>query len=232
MIKIKDLTVCRSGNVSAINSLSLEIAKGASCAVIGANGAGKTTLLHSIMGLLQPKSGKIYVNSVLVENHSLSKIRSYAGLVFQNCDDQLFFSTVQEDIAFGFLNCKIPQQVALENAKSLMEKYGILHLANRPIQNLSDGEKKRVAICSVLAADPEVLLLDEPTALLDCKCKRQTADILKSLNKTILLTTHDLDFAVAFCKQCAVLNKGGLAAFGKTSDILANKALLSECGLI
>ena len=232
MIKIKDLTVCRSGNVAAISSLSLEIEKGDCCAVIGANGAGKTTLLHSIMGLLQPKCGKIYVNSVLLEKHSLSKIRSMAGLVFQNCDDQLFFSTVQEDIAFGFLNRKIPQQIALENAKALMEKYGILPLANRPIQNLSDGEKKRVAICSVLAANPEVLLLDEPTALLDCKCKRQTADILKSLNKTILMTTHDLDFAAALCGHCAVLNKGALAAFGKTKDILANKSLLENCGLI
>lgn len=232
MIKIENLTVCRSGNVAAINSLSLEIEKGVCCAVIGANGAGKTTLLHSIMGLLQPKSGKIYVNSVMVEKHSLSKIRSYAGLVFQNCDDQLFFSTVQEDIAFGFLNRKVPQQIAFENVNALMEEYGIMHLAKRPIQNLSDGEKKRVAICSVLAADPEVLLLDEPTALLDCKCKRQTADILRSLNKTILMTTHDLEFALNLCSHCAVLNKGSVAAFGKTKDILANKSLLESCGLI
>ena len=177
-------------------------------------------------------SGEIFFDNIKVEKNSALKIRKIASFVFQNSDDQLFFPTVIEDVSFGAINSGLNEESANTLSRKLLSDFGIAHLENSQNQRLSDGEKKKVAICASLASDPKILLLDEPSALLDPKSKRECASFLSTLNKTILLSTHDLDFALNACPLSIVVNKGKLIAFGKTSEILTDKNLLLEASLV
>lgn len=231
MIDVENVSLRYPSGAYALDCVSFKIGEGSSCAVLGANGAGKSTLLWAIMGLLNLSNGEIFLDKVKVAKSNAEKIRKTASLVFQNSDDQLFFPTVLEDVMFGILNRGIEKSQALQDAQSLLAELGIEHLKDRQNQYLSDGEKKKVAICSALACAPKILILDEPSALLDPRSRRETIELLNGLNKTILLTTHDLDFAQKSCEFSAVLKSGKLAAFGKTCDILANDKLLFDCRL-
>lgn len=226
MVEIKNLSVVRNGATPALDSVSFRVPRGTHCAVLGANGAGKTTLLWAIMGLLPLSAGEIFVDKIRVERRNARQIRRKAALVFQNPDDQLFFPTVIEDVMFGLLNRGESEESARVCAEKLLADFDIFHLAERRPQELSDGEKKKAAICSALICSPDILLMDEPSALLDPRSRRECAQMLARLSPTVLLSTHDLDFAAKTCQYSAVLSNGKLAAFGKTAEILDDEELL------
>ena len=231
MIEVKNATLTYPDAKVALDSVSLNLGENSSCALLGANGAGKSSLLWAIMGLLPLSGGEIFLDKVKVERKNAERIRRTASLVFQNSDDQLFFSTVLEDVAFGLVNSGLDETAAELKAGEILERFGIYHLKDRQNQHLSDGEKKKVAICSALACSPKILLLDEPSALLDPRSKRECAEIILSLDKTIILSTHDLEFAKKCCRYCLVLRNGKSAAFGETTEILKDEKLLLNCGL-
>ncbi len=232
MIDIKNISAVRQNGAFALDSLSLEIKPRVKVAVLGANGAGKTTLLWAVMGLIPLAGGKIFLDGIEVEKRNLAKIRRLAGLVFQNSDDQLFLPTVLEDVMFGIRNfLGGGEDFVRERAEKVLAEFSILHLKDRRPQELSDGEKRKVSLCAVLACEPEILLLDEPSAPLDPRGRREFAGLLRNLDKTVLLTTHDLSFAEKVCEKCAVLRDGRLAAFGDTEKILSDEKLLLDCSL-
>lgn len=232
MVEIANISVVRNGAAPALDSVSFRVPRGARCALLGANGAGKTTLLLSIMGLLPLSTGEIFIDKIRVERRNASLIRRKAALVFQNPDDQLFFPTVVEDVMFGALNRGESEESARAQSEKLLADFGIARLAERRPQELSDGEKKKAAICSALACSPEVLLLDEPSSLLDPRSRRECAQMLARLPQTALLSTHDLDFAAKVCQYSAVLSNGKLSAFGKTAEVMNDEKLLAEAFLV
>ena len=232
MIEIEDLSVVHPTGMFALQKLNCAVNAGDCCALLGENGAGKSTLLQAILGLIPIKKGSIRVDGITVERKNLNQIRARVGLVFQNSDDQLFCATIRDDVAFGLKNSGMPASQAREKAEQMMAQMGIAALGDRPPQRLSDGEKKRAALAGVLAMSPSILLLDEPTAQLDPRAKRELMALLAALSCTRLIATHDLDLAKALCPSCIILKHGMLAASGRTSDLLAEESLLAECGLI
>lgn len=232
MIETFSLSASRDGGKTpAVSSLCLRVESGESCALLGANGAGKSTLMLSLVGLAPILSGRAEVCGLEVAKKNLRRIRALAGLVFQNSDDQLFCQTILEDVAFGVENLGFSRGESLETAREWLEKFSISNLADRPPHGLSEGEKKRAAICGVAAMRPEIMLLDEPSAQLDPRGKRELAELLNSFPQTKIISTHDLDFARSVCKTAAVLDGGRFAARGEIGEILADAELLSRCRL-
>ncbi len=232
MIETFSLSASRDGGKTpAVSSLRLRVESGESCALLGANGAGKSTLMLSLVGLAPILSGRAEVCGLEVAKKNLRRIRALAGLVFQNSDDQLFCQTILEDVAFGVENLGFSRGESLETAREWLEKFSISNLADRPPHGLSEGEKKRAAICGVAAMRPEIMLLDEPSAQLDPRGKRELAELLNSFPQTKIISTHDLDFARSVCKTAAVLDGGRLAARGEIGEILADAELLARSRL-
>lgn len=232
MIETFSLSASRDGGKTpAVSSLRLRVESGESCALLGANGAGKSTLMLSLVGLAPILSGRAEICGLEVAKKNLRRIRALAGLVFQNSDDQLFCQTILEDVAFGVENLGFSRGESLETAREWLEKFSISNLADRPPHGLSEGEKKRAAICGVAAMRPEIMLLDEPSAQLDPRGKRELAELLNSFPQTKIISTHDLDFARGVCKTAAVLDCGRLAARGEIGEILADAELLARCRL-
>lgn len=232
MIETFSLSASRDGGkTSAVSSLCLRVESGESCALLGANGAGKSTLMLSLVGLAPILLGRAEVCGLEVAKKNLRRIRALAGLVFQNSDDQLFCQTILEDVAFGVENLGFSRGESLETAREWLEKFSISNLADRSPHGLSEGEKKRAAICGVAAMRPEIMLLDEPSAQLDPRGKRELAELLNSFPQTKIISTHDLDFARGVCKTAAVLDGGRLAARGEIGEILADAELLARCRL-
>lgn len=232
MIETFSLSASRDGGKTpAVSSLRLRVESGESCALLGANGAGKSTLMLSLVGLAPILSGRAEVCGLEVAKKNLRRIRALAGLVFQNSDDQLFCQTILEDVAFGVENLGFSRGESLETAREWLEKFSISNLADRPPHGLSEGEKKRAAICGVAAMRPEIMLLDEPSAQLDPRGKRELAELLNSFPQTKIISTHDMDFARSVCKTAVVLDGGRLAARGEIGEILADAELLARCRL-
>ena len=196
MIITRNLTAAREkGKKPAISGLDLQVGEGESCALLGANGAGKSTLLLALVGLAPILSGSASVGGIEVQKKNFRKVRALAGLVFQNSDDQLFCPTVIDDVAFGIENSGVPHERAFETAEIWLEKLSIQNLRDCSPNELSEGEKKRAAICGVAAMQPEIMLLDEPRAQLDPRGKRELADLLNSFKQTKIISTHDMQFA-------------------------------------
>jgi cobalt/nickel transport system ATP-binding protein len=231
VIEIKNLKYKYSDERQALKGVDLAISKGQSVGIIGANGAGKSTLLLNIMGILFPSEGEILVKDIPLTKKNLHKIREAIGMVFQNPDDQLFMTTVYEDVAFGPRNYKVPEEEVDKRVKKALETVGISHLIDRPPYKLSGGEKGRAAIATVLAMEPEILIMDEPTAALDPKSRRRLINLLKDLSYTKIITTHDLDMVLDLCERTVVLRDGKVVADGKTEEILRDSKLLDSCDL-
>jgi cobalt/nickel transport system ATP-binding protein len=231
VIEIRNLKYKYSDERQALKGVDLAISKGESVGIIGANGAGKSTLLLNIMGILFPSEGEILVKDIPLSKKNLHKIREAIGMVFQNPDDQLFMTTVYEDVAFGPRNYKVPEEEVDKRVKKALETVGISHLIDRPPYKLSGGEKGRAAIATVLAMEPEILIMDEPTAALDPKSRRRLINLLKDLSYTKIITTHDLDMVLDLCERTVVLRDGKVVADGKTEEILRDSKLLDSCDL-
>jgi cobalt/nickel transport system ATP-binding protein len=215
---------------AALLEVSLAVQEGACYGLLGANGAGKSTLLLQLNGLLRG-SGAVRIGGMLVEPANFPEIRRRVGLVFQDPDDQLFMASVSEDVAFGPRCTGLSEREVETRVQDALLQVGMSHAAGRPPHHLSVGEKKRVALAGVLAGGCRVLVLDEPTAGLDPRGRRELADLLGKMDQTRLLSTHDLEFAATMCDRVAVLSGGKLAAEGPARELLSNADLMEASGL-
>jgi cobalt/nickel transport system ATP-binding protein len=227
-ISIKNLSYVYADGIQALDNIHLEIAATERVAIVGANGSGKSTLLLHLNGILLPQQGELVIGEMLVTSKNLIPIRNFVGLVFQNPDDQLFMPTVWEDVAFGPMNqgvkgkdLEICIAEAMVSVGLDLEKY-----RHRHSQNLSGGEKKRVAIAGVLAMQPQILVFDEPSAQLDPRSRRQLIQLLQTLPETQLIATHDLDLVLELCDRTVVLSEGKIVYDGKTEQVLSDREFL------
>ena len=219
-------------NRPALSDLSISIAAGEHVAVVGPNGAGKSTLLLHLNGILEPAAGSLSIGGLAVAAENLPEIRRRVGLVFQDPEDQLFMPTLLEDVAFGPLCHGAPSADAEARARQALESVGLSHVdAHRPAHHLSGGEKRRAALATVLSMDPGVLALDEPSAALDGRGRRQVADILRARHQTLIIVTHDVEFAAAICSRTILIDEGRLVYDGETAEILRDSKLLLSHGL-
>ncbi|MCQ2573732.1 MAG: energy-coupling factor ABC transporter ATP-binding protein [Treponema sp.] len=225
MIKFENLYFAYDKSLPVLDNISLSISKGETIGLIGANGAGKSTLMKCLLGLL-PFTGKILVDNLEVCEDNLKKIRQKLGFIFQNSDNQMFMPTVIEDITFGLVNYGITKDQAEKKADIILEKLNIKDLKNRHNHKLSGGEKRMAAIATVLAMEPEVLLMDEPTSTLDPYNRRLIINTVNSLSQTKIITSHDLDMILDTCSRVVLLSGGKIVADGPTEEILKNKELL------
>jgi len=230
-IEVKDLHFSYPDGHKAVKGLDFSIHHGEAVGIIGANGAGKSTLLMLLMGVLFPEKGEVLVGDVHVTRKTLSVIRQRLGMVFQDPDDQLFMTTVYDDVAFGPRNYGLDEKEVEGRVLQALEMVGILHLKDRAPFKLSGGEKRAAAIASVLSMQPDVLIMDEPTAALDPKSRRRVMNLMKGFEHTKIITSHDLDMVFDVCKRVIVIKDGRIAADGSAADILANAGLMDECGL-
>lgn len=231
MIEISRLSVTYPDGNNAIKDISFFVPKGEKVALIGENGAGKTTLLHSIIGLVPCSNGVVKIDGIVLDKKTLPTVREKVGMVFQNPDDQLFMSKVCEDIAFGPRNFNISEEETNVRIDRALKMLGISHLKDRRTSRLSGGEKRRVAIATVLVMKPSVLMFDEPSSFLDPRSRRSLIHELKSLEHTQLIATHDLDMALDLCDSVILLKNGKIHAMGPASQILTDENLLERCGL-
>ncbi|MBN1374971.1 MAG: ABC transporter ATP-binding protein [Dehalococcoidia bacterium] len=230
MIEIKELTYVYPDGQRGLDSIDLIIYAGESVGLIGPNGAGKSTLLLHLNGILRSESG-IRVCGLPVEDKNIREIRKKVGMVFQDPEDQLFSLNVFEDVAFGPVNMGYSKDEVSMRVEAALQKVGMSAYEKRSSHHLSIGEKKRIAIATVLSLDPEVLALDEPTSSLDPRGKWSLIELLKSLPVTRIVASHDLDLVKCLCDRVVILNEGKIVADGSAAEILGNEALLDEHGL-
>ncbi len=215
----------------ALHDVSFRIEHGESVGIIGANGAGKSTLLLHLNGYLSATSGKIIIGDDTLSKENLAVIRRTVGMVFQDPDDQLFMPTVYDDVAFGPMNLGLTQDDIESRVQDALTRVEANDLRDKPPYHLSGGEKKRIAIATVLSMLPEILVLDEPTNGLDPHARRQLIALLKAFHHTRIVTSHDLDMVLELCERTIVLHEGRVMADGPTQDIFQDEALLDTCRL-
>lgn len=228
---IEELAFAYPDGNQALFGVNLKISKGERVALLGPNGAGKTTLVMHLNGILSTLHGKVFVAGKLVDSkdkEGLKQIRSKVGIVFQDPDDQLFMPTVGQDVAFGPYNMGLRDAELDEVVTQALSMVGMLEYKDRPPHHLSFGQRRRVAVATVLAMKPEILVLDEPSSNLDPASRRELAEILRSLDITIIMVTHDIPYANELCERSLILSGGIIAADGKTKDILKNEELLKK----
>lgn len=230
-IEIKDLYYKYPDGYEALKGIDLTLCKGESLGIVGSNGAGKSTLLLQLTGINRPSSGKIEINSLEVNKNNLAKIRKDIGFVFQNPEDQLFTTSIYEDVAFGPKNYKLSRQEVDKRVTESLEKVGILELKNRAPYRLSGGQKNLAAIATAISMEPSILIMDEPTSALDPKARRKLINLLNSFDYTKIIASHDLDMILDTCERTIVLKNGQIVADGDTQDILLDKNLMEECDL-
>lgn len=216
---------------SALKGISLQIQQGEKVALVGPNGAGKSTLMLHLNGILGTGEGAVQVAGMLLTKQNLPLIRAKVGLVFQNPDDQLFSPTVFDDVAFGPLHMGLPEaDIRARVAKALVQ-VGIADFGERLSHHLSIGQKKRVAIATVLAMEPEILVLDEPSAGLDPRGRRALINLLRELPVTMLVSTHDMALVQELFPRMIIVDEGQVMADGETAVLLTDTALLEAHGL-
>lgn len=231
IVEVRELQHQYADGSCAVTSVSFRITHGEAVAIIGANGAGKSTLLLHLNGALAATAGTVRVGDNLLTQATVPQIRRTVGMVFQNPDDQLFMSTVGEDVAFGPLNMGVSGEELEERVSGALEQVGALHLRHKAPYHLSGGEKKRVAIATVLAMSPDILVMDEPTGGLDPYARRQVMELLSGFQHTRIVASHDLDMVLELFPRTIILYQGEVAADGRTIDIFRDRELLERCRL-
>ncbi len=214
-----------------LHNINLSIQHGESLGLIGANGVGKSTFLKLLVGLLTGYEGEIYIQGQAVVKKNLIDIRRKIGYVFQDSDSQLFMSTVYEDVAFGPRNYGYSNIEVEEKVRNALRKVKIEKLKDRQIYRMSGGEKKLASIATILAIEPEVILLDEPSIALDPRNRRNLIQILNEMMETKIIASHDLDLILDTCERTVLLAEGNIIKQGKTKEILQDKSLLETYGL-
>ena len=212
----------------ALRAVDVHIHPGERVALLGPNGAGKTTLVLHMNGIHMPQSGTVDVSGIRLTRETVMQIRQRVGVVFQDPDDQLFMPTVWEDVAFGPQNLGLGGDTLRLRVQGALDAVDVADLAERPPNHLSFGQKRRVAIAGVLAMQPEILVFDEPTSNLDPASRRELTEILRRLDITQLIVTHDLPYALELCPRAIIIDGGRIVADGLTRDLLANQKLMAE----
>ncbi|HET6418533.1 MAG TPA: ABC transporter ATP-binding protein [Geobacteraceae bacterium] len=231
IVELNDVRHTYPDGTQALRGISFRITHGESVAIVGANGAGKSTLLLHLNGYLAPSGGTVRIGDMPLTRQTLPEVRKTVGMVFQDPDDQLFMPTVYEDVAFGPFNLGLPREEVDVRVMQSLRTVGVDHLKNKPPFRLSGGEKRRVAIASVLSMSPDILVMDEPTTGLDPFARRQLIGLMKEFRHTKIITSHDLDMVLDICERTIVLHEGTVRADGPTLAIFSNNALLKECRL-
>jgi cobalt/nickel transport system ATP-binding protein len=211
----------------ALDGVDLHVHPGERVALLGPNGAGKTTLVLHLNGILRPREGTVEIAGLPVVKGNLTEVRRRVGIVFQDPDDQVFMPTVGEDVAFGPANLGLRGAELDARVQAALAAVGMEERRDRAPHHLSFGERRLVAIATVLAMEPEILVLDEPSANLDPVGRRELAEVLRRLGLTMLMVTHDLPYALLLCDRAVVMNRGRIAADGPIAEILSNTALMA-----
>lgn len=225
-LEVSGLAFAYPDGHQALFGVDFSLARGERVALLGPNGAGKTTLVLHLNGILTGGTGTVRVAGLEVSGRHMAEIRRRVGIVFQDPDDQLFMPTVREDVAFGPAAAGLKGPALQERVDRALASVGMTEFADRPPHHLSFGQRRRVAVATVLAMEPEILVLDEPSSNLDPASRRELADILRSLDITVLMVTHDLPYALELCPRSLILSDGVIAADGPTRDLLADDTLL------
>lgn len=225
-LEVSGLAYAYPDGHQALFGVDLTVARGERVALLGPNGAGKTTLVLHLNGILSGGVGSVSVAGLPVARANLAEIRRRVGIVFQDPDDQLFMPTVREDVAFGPAASGLRGPELEARVVTALTRVGMAEYADRPPHHLSFGQRRRVAVATVLAMEPEILVLDEPSSNLDPASRRELADILRSLDVTVLMVTHDLPYALELCPRAVVLSQGAIAADGPTQNLLGDEELM------
>jgi cobalt/nickel transport system ATP-binding protein len=215
----------------ALFGVDLRIGRGERVALLGPNGAGKTTLVMHLNGILAGGLGEVSVAGMRVDpadKQGLREVRRRVGIVFQDPDDQLFMPSVREDVAFGPANLGLRGAELEQRVRDALDLVGMADFADRPPHHLSFGQRRRVAVATVLSMRPEILVLDEPSSNLDPASRAELADILRALDVTILMVTHDLLYALELCPRSVVMSEGSIVADGATRDLLTDESLMGR----
>ncbi len=226
-VEISDLTYSYPDGRKALHGINLTVNRGDTAGLIGHNGAGKSTLIMLLNGVFTGK-GTIKIAGMTLEKKNLKEIRKSVGVVFQNPDDQLFMPTVFDDIAFGPLNFGLSSEEVKKRVGEVLKSMNLEGFDDRMPHHLSTGEKKRVSIATVLAMKPSIIILDEPSSNLDPKGRRELIKLLKTIEGTKIIATHDLELVMEICNKVILMGKGYVVAAGKTSEILSDEKLLEE----
>jgi cobalt/nickel transport system ATP-binding protein len=230
-IEIAHLHYAYPDGFEALKGIDLVVARGEKVALVGPNGAGKSTLMLHLNGIHEPSHGTVHIGGTLVERASLGRIRAEVGLVFQDPDDQLFSPTVRDDVAFGPLHMGLPEAEIHERVERALAAVGMSGFERRLPHRLSLGQRKRVAMATVLSMDPSVLVFDEPSAGLDPRGRRELIGQLHQLPQTMLVATHDMRLVAEVLPRTVVLDDGRVVADGRTDQVLADAPLLEAHGL-
>ncbi|GGV38889.1 putative ABC transporter ATP-binding protein [Streptomyces spectabilis] len=225
-LEVSGLAYAYPDGHQALFGVDLTITRGERVALLGPNGAGKTTLVLHLNGILTAGAGTVTVAGLPVGKRHMAEIRRKVGIVFQDPDDQLFMPTVREDVAFGPAAAGLRGPELEARVREALARVGMDGYAERPPHHLSFGQRRRVAVATVLAMEPEILVLDEPSSNLDPASRRELADILRALDVTVLMVTHDLPYALELCPRALVLSEGVIAADGATGELLADEELM------
>jgi cobalt/nickel transport system ATP-binding protein len=226
-LDVRDLAFAYPDGHQALFGVDLRVERGERVALLGPNGAGKTTLVLHLNGILRPGRGSVSVAGLPVDAATMQEVRRRVGVVFQDPDDQLFMPTVGEDVAFGPRNLGLAEAEVQARVAVALEQVGMSGAADRPPHHLSFGQRRRVAVATVLSMHPEVLVLDEPSSNLDPAGRRELAEVLEALPVTMLMVTHDLPYALQLCPRSVVLDRGVVVADGPTRELLADAGLLA-----
>jgi cobalt/nickel transport system ATP-binding protein len=227
VLDVRGLAYAYPDGHQALYGVDLHVHRGERVALLGPNGAGKTTLVLHLNGILAAGAGSVAVSGLPVTKQNLQEVRRRVGVVFQDPDDQLFMPSVRDDVAFGPANLGLKGRALDQRVKAALDKVGMADYIDRPPHHLSFGQRRRVAVATVLAMEPEILVLDEPSSNLDPASRRELSEILRSLDVTVLMVTHDLPYALELCPRSVVLSDGVIVADGPTRDILTDDALMS-----
>jgi len=229
-IEIANLSYSYPDGQQALRDINLAIETGESVALIGANGAGKSTLLLHLNGIMRSDRA-IKILGLPLNDKNLKQARSKVGLVFQNPDDQLFSPTVFDDVAFGPINMGVHPNEVRQRVSQALHDVNMAGYEQRSPQHLSVGEKKRIAIATILSMSPQILVLDEPTANLDPRAKWELIELIRGLPMTKIVASHDLELVTALCERTIILDSGSIVADDSTSSIMSNTPLLERYGL-
>ena len=225
MIAFKNVSFAYESGEPVIRDMSFRIEDGEAVGLIGANGAGKSTIMKLFLGLVQGE-GRILVDDTEVNKDNLSAIRHKLGFVLQNSDNQMFMPTVYEDMTFGPLNYGISREEVDKRVDEILDRLDLQHLKHKYNHKISGGEKRMAAIATVLAMEPEAILMDEPTSALDPYNRRVVINTIKELNQTKIITSHDLDMIMDTCSRVILISNGSIVADGRAEDILSDRELL------
>jgi cobalt transport protein ATP-binding subunit len=230
IIQVLSLSFAYPDGTTALDGISLDVFEGDCVGLVGPNGAGKTTLLLHLNGILWGR-GKVIIDGLELCDRNLRKIRQKVGIVFQDPDDQLFSPTVFDDIAFGPLSMRLPDKEVLSRVHRALTQAGMEGLEKKAPHHLSFGQKKKASLASILSMRPSIIALDEPTSNMDPRSRRRFLQLIKGLEATKILSTHDMESVRELCSRVVVLDSGRLVADGETQSVLSDRELMESHGL-